>query len=349
MASHEPIPQFENRKRDHIELSLSAKNQAVGEGGFDRVELVHEALPDLDFEQIKIGSSSLKLKTKTPFLISSMTAGHSKSGDLNALLARAAQEKGWRMGVGSQRRELGDLLAAAEWKQIRKAAPKVVLFGNLGLAQLIKTPAGEVERLVEGLEASAMIIHLNALQECMQPEGTPNFKGGLKALEALAKKLSVPVVVKETGCGFSRATLKRLRGLGLGAVDISGLGGTHWGRIEGARNKDGELRKTAAETFAHWGIATVDSLAQAIELKRDYEVWASGGVRTGLDAAKLLAMGADSVGFAMPILEAALKGEDELHKRMNTIEFELKTAMFCTGVGSLESLEQKKVWQWRTK
>lgn len=348
MASHEPIPQFENRKRDHIALSLSAKNQAVGEGGFDRVELIHEALPDLNFDQIKISSSSLKLKTRTPFLISSMTAGHTKSGDLNALLARAAEASGWRMGVGSQRRELGDPAAAAEWKQIRKAAPKVILFGNLGLAQLIKTAVGDVERLVEGLEASAMIIHLNALQECMQPEGTPNFKGGLKALEALAKKLSVPVIVKETGCGFSRATLKRLRNLGLGAVDISGLGGTHWGRIEGERSKSGDFRKEAAETFAHWGIGTVKSLSEAVELKRDYEVWASGGVRTGLDAAKLLAIGADSVGFAMPILDAALKGEAELLKRMAAIEFELKTALFCTGSANLEDLQKKKVWQWRT-
>src|SRR5690606_25556408 len=117
--------------------------------------------------------------------------------------------------------------------QIRKAAPRVILFGNLGLAQLIQTPPAAVERLAESLEASAMIIHLNALQECLQPEGTPSFKGGIKALENLARKLSVPVIVKETGCGFSRATLKRLRGMGLGAVDVSGLGGTHWGRIEG--------------------------------------------------------------------------------------------------------------------
>ncbi len=347
MASHEPIPQFENRKRDHIELSLSAKNQAVGEGGFDRVELIHEALPDLNFAQVKIASTSLNLKTRTPFLISSMTAGHKKSGDLNALLARVAQANGWRMGVGSQRRELGDPEAAAEWKQIRKAAPKVILFGNLGLAQLIQTPLGEVERLVESLEASAMIIHLNALQECMQPEGTPNFKGGAKALEMLAKKLSVPVVVKETGCGISRATFKRLRGIGLGAVDVSGLGGTHWGRIEGDRNRAEDSRREAAETFAHWGIATIDSLAEAAKIKRDFEVWASGGVRTGLDAAKLLAMGAELVGFAMPILEAALKGEGEVQKRMATIELELKTAMFCTGAQSLKDLQQKKVWQWR--
>lgn len=347
MASHEPVPQFENRKRDHIQLSLSAKNQAVGEGGFERIELVHEALPDLDFDDISVESHSLEIKTRTPFLISSMTAGHEASKGLNALLARAAQTMGWRMGVGSQRRELGDKTAALEWKQIRKTAPKVALFGNLGLAQLIRSKVSDVERLVDHLEAAAMIIHLNALQECIQPEGTPQFKGGLKALSHLAKKLSVPVIVKETGCGLSRSTLKRLDGIGLGAVDISGLGGTHWGRIEGDRVSEGDFRKEAADTFAHWGVPTVDSLASALEQKHDYEVWASGGVRTGLDAAKLLAMGAETVGLAMPILQAALSGEEELLKRMKTVEYELKTALFCTGAGNLKDLQRKKVWRWR--
>jgi isopentenyl-diphosphate delta-isomerase len=347
MASHiEPREQFENRKQDHIRLSLSSKNQAVGEAGFDRVELIHEALPDLNFEQVSIGSNSLGIKTKTPFLISSMTAGHTDSVDLNARLARAAEALGWRMGVGSQRKELSDPEAAAEWKQIRKLAPKVVLYGNLGLAQLIRTKISDVEKLVESLEASAMIIHLNGLQECLQPEGTPAFKGGVKALTELAKKLSVPVIVKETGCGFSKKTLKRLRGLGLGAVDVSGYGGTHWGRIEGDRNKPDSIRKAAAKTFANWGIATVDSLADATGMKADFEVWASGGVRSGLDAAKVLAMGAQTVGLAQPILEAALEGESELHWKMSLVEFELKTALFCTGSANLTELRDKKVWKW---
>lgn len=347
MASHEPIPQFESRKRDHIELSLSAANQAEGLSGLDRVDLIHEALPDLNFDQILIQSRSLDLKLKTPFLVSSMTAGHGDSSRLNTILARAAESRGWKMGVGSQRRELGDKAAAQEWKQLRKAAPKVHLLGNLGLAQLIRTKISDVERLVDSLEASAMIIHLNALQECMQPEGTPQFKGGVKALKDLAKKLSVPVVVKETGCGISKSTLKRLKGLGLAAVDVSGLGGTHWGRIEGGRGSN-DLLKSASATFANWGIATVDCVAAACTMKKDFEVWASGGVRTGLDAAKLLAMGATTVGFAQPILEAALKGEGELDQRMALIEFELKTALFCTGASDLTRLQQKKVWQWRS-
>jgi isopentenyl-diphosphate delta-isomerase len=345
----ESTGQFESRKKDHIRLALRAKNQASGESGLDRVAFIHEALPELNFSEISIAHKSFGRKVSTPFLISSMTGGHEQSGPLNLLLARAAQARGWRMGVGSQRRELGDTNAAREWSAIRKEVPGVRLLGNLGLAQLIQTPLSEVERLVDSLEAEAMIIHLNVLQECLQPEGTPNFKGGVKALERLAKRLEVPVVVKETGCGFSKSTLKRLKGLGLGAVDVSGLGGTHWGRIEGDRHTSGDLRTEVAENLAHWGVSTVDSLVDAVKVKPDYEIWASGGVRSGLDAAKLMALGANTVGFAAPLLEAALRGEDELIRKMSVFEYELKTILFCTGCRNLGDLQRKKVLQWRTK
>jgi isopentenyl-diphosphate delta-isomerase len=341
--------QFESRKRDHIRLSLADKNQASGESGLDRVLLIHEALPDLNFKNVTLAQTSLKTKCRTPFLVSSMTAGHERSTELNVLLARACQERGWRMGVGSQRRELGDLAAAAEWKALRKSADKVQLLGNLGLAQLIKTKTSAIERLVDSLEATAMIIHLNALQECLQPEGTPDFKGGLKAIERLCKNLSVPVIVKETGCGFSHHTLKKLKGTGVAAVDVSGLGGTHWGRIEGDRAQADDIRSVAALTLANWGIPTVDSVVDAVSLKPRYEVWASGGVRSGLDAAKLLAMGAKVVGFAKPVLEAALAGEEVLFQKMATFEFELQTALFCTGSETISDLQRKKVWKWRTK
>jgi isopentenyl-diphosphate delta-isomerase len=348
-SAQEPVPQFESRKADHIRLALSDKNQAAGLSGLESIQLQHEALPDLDFKDVTLAGKSLGHKITTPFLVSSMTAGHADSPALNLLLARVCAERGWRMGVGSQRRELNDVAAAREWREIRKSAPKVSLLGNLGLAQLIRTKIDDVERLVDALQAEAMIIHLNALQECLQPEGTPQFKGGLKAIEKLCSKLSVPVVVKETGCGFSRPTLRRLKGLGIGAVDISGLGGTHWGRIEGDRSARGETKSEAAETLATWGVSTVESMLNALKVKPDFEIWASGGVRSGLDAARLLAMGARTVGFAMPILQAALQGEAELQRKMTTLEFELKTAMFCTGSESVVSMQKKKVWQWQAK
>ncbi|MGE4132778.1 MAG: type 2 isopentenyl-diphosphate Delta-isomerase [Bdellovibrionales bacterium] len=351
MASHldsdiEPTRQFERRKQDHIELALADRNQATGFSGLEKVELIHEALPELDWEDISIECASLKRKFSTPFLISSMTAGHRDSISLNERLAVAAEERGWRMGVGSQRRELGDAAAAQEWKRIRKLAKKVEIYGNLGLAQVIHTPVEVVERLVEALEASAMIVHLNALQECIQPEGTPQFRGGIKALKKLVKKLSVPVIVKETGCGFSRYTLEALKGTGVAAVDVSGLGGTHWGRIEGDRHSDGKVSRRVAETMAIWGHSTVDSVKAAREVKPDYEIWASGGVRSGLDAAKLIALGATTIGLAAPVLAAALQSDEELRLVMETLEAELKVAMFCTGSASTRQLQRKKVWRW---
>ena len=342
-------PQFESRKVDHIRLSLDEKNQAVGESGLDRIQLIHEALPDLDFQQVTLQSSSLGQNRATPFLISSMTAGHAASPELNLVLARASAARGWRMGVGSQRRELFDRSAAEEWRKIRRLVPDVELLGNIGLAQLIQTQISDIQRLVDVLEASAMFVHLNALQECLQPEGTPQFKGGLKALEKLTSGLSVPVVVKETGCGFSSATLQRLKGTGVAAVDVSGLGGTHWGRIEGGRTQSKSERQEASQTLADWGISTVDSVLAATDLDPDYEIWASGGVRSGLDAAKLLALGATTVGFAKPILQAALASEEELLRKMSAFEFELKTVLFCTGCKNIGDLQKRGVWKCRMK
>src|SRR6185437_13602075 len=160
---------------------------ARGQSGLEAVQLIHDALPDLDFSDLDLKTKSLDEKWSTPFLVSSMTAGHVDSVNLNTRLARACEERGWRMGVGSQRRELNDREASREWKEIRQAAPQVALLGNLGIAQLIVTKIAAVEGLVEALEAKGMIIHLNALQECLQPEGTPNFRGGWKAIEKLCE------------------------------------------------------------------------------------------------------------------------------------------------------------------
>jgi isopentenyl-diphosphate delta-isomerase len=200
-----------------------------------------------------------------------------------------------------------------------------------------------VLRLVDSLEAGGIFIHANALQEALQPEGTPEFKGGLKALERLCRKSPVPVVLKETGCGFSRPTLQRLKNTGLAAVDVSGYGGTHWGRIEGGRAPEASLQRSAAATFAHWGISTVDSLLHAAGA--GLEIWASGGIRSGLDAAKAIALGAQKVGFAKPALERALQGEKALADWMELMEFELKVALFCSGAKNPAALRKGKRWQ----
>lgn len=331
---------FEQRKRDHLELAMELAHEAIGLSGLETIILPHEAIPDVRFDDISIYSYRFGKKVPSPFIISSMTAGHPDAINFNARLMEACEVTGWAMGVGSQRRELTDPHAAAEWTELRQHAPNAVLLGNLGIAQLIETSIDDVERLVDALEASGMIIHCNPLQECIQPEGTPHFKGAFEAIAELAEHLSVPVIIKETGCGFSTPTLSRLMSTGIAAVDISGLGGTHWGRIEGARAMKDPIRQHAAETFKNWGISTVDSLQQAIRLTPNYEVWGSGGVRNGLDAAKLLYLGASTIGFAKPILQAAQKSTEAVITFMQTVEYELKVALFCTGHATIEALQE---------
>lgn len=332
---------FEERKRDHIELALMPGNQCNELNPFDRVMLIHEALPDFNFCDISIESTRFGEAVAKPFIISSMTAGHSDAIDINRRLIEACATSHWAMGVGSQRRELTDPKAALEWKTLRQDFPTVNLFGNLGIAQLIHTPISVIQQLSDALSAQAFIIHCNPLQESIQPEGTTDFKGCWSALERLINALSIPVIIKETGCGFSKNTLARLNDIGVSAVDASGLGGTHWGRIEGHRASHDLIRQQTANTFKNWGIDTVQSIQNAISVKPTFEVWGSGGVRQGLDAAKLFALGATTVGFAKPMLVAALESVHKVLALMETIEYELKTAMFCTGSQVLADLKEK--------
>lgn len=333
--------QFEQRKRDHIELALLPTNQSSELNTFDNINLIHEALPDINFADITIETTRFNNPVKTPFFISSMTAGHPNAININQRLIAACETTGWAMGVGSQRRELTDKDAATEWEKLRLDYPKASLFSNLGIAQLINTPLDDIKKLISSVQASAIIIHCNPLQECIQPEGTPEFKGCWQAIDHLVRSIQIPVVIKETGCGFSKNTLERLNNLGVAAVDVSGLGGTHWGRIEGHRATLDPIRQQTAASFRNWGIDTVQSMKYAMSINPNYEVWGSGGVRHGLDGAKLFALGASSVGFAKPMLEAALQSSDYIINLMNTIEYELKTAMFCTGSRVLNELRGK--------
>lgn len=332
---------FEARKQDHIKLALDPNNQASEMNIFDTLNLVHEALPDLDFSQLSIAGNRFGRAVDKPFFVSSMTAGHMHSAQINRHLIAACQHMDWAMGVGSQRRELSDPHAAFEWTALRREFPHVSLWGNLGITQLITAPLISVERLIDALQAQAFIIHCNPLQELIQPEGTPQFQHCWQALESLVQRTSVPIIIKETGCGFSKKTLTRLQNIGIAAVDVSGLGGTHWGRIEGARSLDDTMYAKASATFRNWGIDTVTSVRAALSLQASYEVWGSGGVRHGLDAAKLFAMGVTSVGFAKPMLESALNSEENVIQIMTRLEYELKIAMFCTGSATLTDLKGK--------
>ncbi|MCR9191762.1 MAG: type 2 isopentenyl-diphosphate Delta-isomerase [Gammaproteobacteria bacterium] len=333
--------QFEQRKQDHIELALLPANQATEASVLDRIALWHEALPNLNFADIDCSSRRWNQHVPNPFMISSMTAGHQSAVAINTNLLAAASAQGWAMGVGSQRRELTDPNESAIWRNLRQTFPDVTLFSNLGIAQLITCSLSDLQRLTSAIQAQALIVHCNPLQEAIQPEGTPEFEGCWQALEQAVKTLELPIIVKETGCGFSPATLKKLNDIGVHAVDVSGLGGTHWGRIEGHRAPPTSNERRAAQIFSVWGMDTAQSIQFAKALQPSYEIWGSGGVRHGLDAAKLIALGATTIGFAKNMLAAALQSSDAVIAEMTAIEYELKLAMFCTGSRVLSELQGK--------
>lgn len=338
---------FETRKKDHIRISLMDESQSLAHDDWSRIQLIPEALPEMNLDEVTLNVESLGRVWRSPYFVSSMTAGHSDSLNLNSILAEACSEKGWLLGVGSQRRELNDDNASKEWKAIRQRYPRVHLASNIGLSQLISTPVAKIKSLVEHTEALSLFVHLNPLQECLQLEGTPQFKGGLRAIETLTKELGIPVIAKEVGSGLSVATARRLAEVGVAAVDVSGRGGTHWGRVEGLRAPVQSPQSLAAETFKDWGVSTPRALYQLSDIKLGRtEIWASGGVRSGLQAAQCIAMGANRVGLARPFLEKALLGVESVVQLMNQLEYELKISLFCTGTKEIGELKQRKVWVW---
>lgn len=340
--------EFIQRKQDHLQYSLSSESQTDQASGLDRVDLVHHSMPDLNLEEISIHTSLMESELKTPFFICGMTAGHDQADLINERIAAMASERGWLMGVGSQRRELQSDYQDVALHDLLRRFPRLKLISNLGLAQLIelhqKNEFSTLQRLVEQTRSVLIAIHLNPLQEAIQAEGTPRFKGGFEALKAWTKISPVPVVVKETGSGMSGSVIEKLNELNLFAIDVSGLGGTHWGRVEGLRANSESSARRYGKTFMNWGISTVDSIQEASKIlkKSKTEIWASGGIRSGLDAAKVLALGAKRVGFAQPVLTAALKSQAELDLWAAQVEHELKIAMFCTNSGDLSELNSFK-------
>ncbi len=337
--------QFESRKKDHIKWALSEKTQGrLNIDKFSRISLIHEALPEIDFSEVDISTKIFNIKFNSPMFVSSMTGGHDQSGLINSVIAEACSSRNWLMGVGSQRRELDDKNARNEWVELRKKFPKLQLMANLGISQLITATDSQIYSLIEATNAAAFIVHLNPLQECFQPEGTPVFKGALKAIEKLCLKLDIPVIVKETGCGFSSKTMSRLNNTGISVLDIAGKGGTHWGLVEAYRSDPESIFFKSGLNFGDWGESTIEAMSSSLELELNYDIWASGGLRSGLDAAKLISMGASAAGFAMPIMVEALKGVDSLIKLFDQYEYELKVALFCTGSQNIEKFQEKKAW-----
>ncbi len=314
-----------DRKAEHIDLALERQMQ-LGGNFFEALDFEHRALPEIDYDDIDLGTDFLGRRLEAPLLISCMTGGTEEATRINRNLAIAAEEAKIAIGVGSQRKAIEDPSLAASF-DVREAAPSVPLLANLGAVQLnYGFGLDECRRAVEMIDADALVFHLNPLQEAIQPEGQCNFSDLIPKMGEVAARLEVPVVAKEIGCGIDGGTARRLIAAGIEIVDTAGLGGTSWARIEASRANDLEI----GELFANWGIPTPESIRQLAEVP-GLTVIGSGGVRNGIDVAKALALGADLVGMAQPFLAAAHESAERAIEKARRTVRELEIAMFCVG------------------
>ncbi len=330
----------EDRKADHIRICLEEDVSGRGvTAGFERWRFVHQALPEINLRDV---DSSLELwgrRLKAPLLISSMTGGTARAGEINRNLALGAQEMGIAMGVGSQRAAL-ERPELAETYQVRQYAPDITLFANVGAVQLnYSYGVAECRRAVDMIEADALILHLNAIQEAVQPEGDTDFGGLVGKIEKVCREVGVPVIAKEVGWGISSEVALVLWNAGVSAIDVAGAGGTSWSQVE-AHRIGTERGKLVAEAFAGWGIPTVESLqlVQRLTMPEGGVVFASGGVRNGLDVAKAVALGATLAGMARPFLKAAAMSAEAVVEVGGVIQDQLRIAMFGVGVGTLDDM-----------
>ena len=302
---------------------------------------MHCALPEINLTDVDISVKLWNKKIAIPLLISSMTGGTEKAGDINRVLARAAQETGIALGVGSQRVGLEHPEFAASF-QVRKEAPDILLFANLGAVQLNYDYSVEhCRKAVEMVEADALFLHLNALQEAIQPEGDTRFAGLLQKIEQVCKTLSVPVVVKEVGWGISGKVAARLFSAGVAAIDVAGAGGTSWSQVEMHRVDDFHQARVAG-AFRGWGIPTAQSIQLVREAAPGLPVFASGGLKDGIDIAKCLALGATLGGMASPFLKAAAVSEMETINLIQEIQREIEICLFVCGCKDIAALQTDK-------
>ncbi len=326
------------RKADHIRITLE---EDVGFGGLttglELYRFEHQALPEIDLEDVDLTTEFLGRQLAAPVVISCMTGGVERGAQINRRLARAAQAAGVAMGVGSQRAALDDA-ALAETFLVREQAPDVPLMANLGAAQLREPDAvGRCRRAVEMIAADALVLHANPLQEALQPEGTPHFAALVDLIGEVVVAVDVPVLVKEVGWGISERVARTLADAGVAGLDVAGAGGTSWSEVERHRMTDAVMRRVAA-TFREWGIPTSESLVACRRGFPEGLLIASGGLRSGLDAAKCIALGGDVAAFAAPFLRAAVQGETDLADELRRIVTEMRVAMFCIGASSIAEL-----------
>jgi isopentenyl-diphosphate delta-isomerase len=333
----------QSRKADHIRICLDEDvefNETTS--GFESYRFSHCCLPELNLSEINLKTRFLGKELNAPLLISSMTGGTDFAQLINYRLAEVAQHYRIAMGVGSQRVAIENPDVAQTFA-LRSRAPNILLFANLGAVQLnYKYGVEECQKVIDMLEADALILHLNPLQECIQTEGDTNFKGLLNKISNLCQVLPIPVIAKEVGNGISATMAAQLIDVGVSAIDVAGAGGTSWAKIEGERGKDAKQRRLG-ETFANWGIPTAQCLREVHAIAPHIPLIASGGLKNGLDVAKAIALGADIAGLARPFLQAAAESEIALQELVEVLIAEITTVLFCTGNATLSALKHSHV------
>jgi isopentenyl-diphosphate delta-isomerase len=324
----------EKRKADHIRICLNQKAQAREvTAGFEDVHFVHRALPEIDKQKIDLSTNFLSHKFAAPLIVGAMTGGTAEATRINATVAEAVEKLHLGMGVGSQRAAVEDKTLEKTFAVARKKAPDAFIIANIGGVQLVHGYGlKEVKRVVEMIEADAVAVHLNALQEAVQPEGQTNFKGVLAKIGEIAGELDKPVIVKETGSGISAEDAEKLAAAGVKAIEVAGAGGTSFAAVEyyRAEGKANEVQHFLGEALWDWGIPTVVSLAETTQSVK-VPVVASGGVRSGTDIAKALALGACLAGVSQPVLEAAVKSAGDVETVLTLLIEELRDVMFLVG------------------
>ncbi len=334
------------RKDEHLNIVLSgAAAGTPGATGLDVVRFEHVALPEMDMDDVDVSTLFLGHELGAPLLISSMTGGVDRAAQINANLAEAARELNIAFAVGSQRVAIDTGEMAGFDRSLREKAGNAPILANFGAAQL-KTWDGPdaARRAVEMIGANALIIHVNPLQEALQPGGDRNWSGLLGEIEMLARMADVPIIVKEVGAGISGVLARKLVDAGVAAVDVAGAGGTSWAAVE-AKRIENPVARAAAEPFADWGIPTAYAIADARRLCPEATIIASGGIRNGLDVARAIRLGADLAGTAAGVLDAALTSAEAVVEHFHGVIGALRVACFCTGSHTLADLKQARLIQ----
>jgi isopentenyl-diphosphate Delta-isomerase len=334
------------RKGEHLQLAAEGDVETRATPGWEDIHLLHDALPTIDAASIDLTTRFLGRTLRLPLVISGMTGGHGRAIAVNEMLARVAEKAGIAIGVGSQRAALRDPALIPTYAVVREAAPSAFVIANVGVSQLVKQggepalAAKDVHAILRMVRADALALHLNYLEESVQPEGQTRATGTEAAIRALTRSCPVPVIAKETGAGISRSLALRLRRLGVKAIDVGGVGGTSFAAIEGMRagERGDALRMSLGERFRDWGLPTAVAVVGASAAR--LPIIATGGVRSGLDAAKALALGATAVGVGRPFLQAALKGEQACLDWLASFELELRTAVFLSGIKRASDLSR---------